>query len=180
MPPWPHVLLAVAALVGLAGCGAAASGPTLERGADTPSPSVSTRSPLGAAPTLRVELRLVGLMFVEGGYGVVAVSEGPGGNELARGAVQLVESGTVVLEVTAGTLEVRAWTHGCDPSGCSELTDVELDTLRPYSEDLCTTSVTVTPADSGRQEPPQTQLLYQYGALAPDNTWATCRLAVVP
>ena len=175
MPPRLRVLLALAGLVCLVGCGAPASGTPGAGGAASPA------EPVGAAPMLRVDLRLVGLTFVEGGYGVVAVSDGPGGNEVARGAVQLSEFAAVVLEVAPGELEVRAWTHGCGASGCAELSGVELDALVPYSEseELCTTSVTVPPAESGRQEPTQTQLLYQYGVLAPDDTRTTCRLEPV-
>ena len=183
MLPRLRVLFVLAGLVCLVGCGAPASGTPGAGGAASPA------EPVGAAPMLRVDLRLVGLTYVEGGYGVVAVSDGPGGNEVARGAVQLSESAAVVLEVAPGELEVRAWTHGCGASGCAEFSGVELDALVPSSEsesdseseseELCTTSVTVPPAESGRQKPTQTQLLDQYGVLAPDDTRTTCRLEPV-
>lgn len=134
----------------------------------------------GTAPTVLVELKLVEVMFVEGGYGVVAISDRASGDELARAAVQLSDSGSVVLPVIAGELDVRAWTHACDPSGCSELSDAELDRLRPGSDDLCTTSVAVPAPQPGTEEPSQTQLLYQFGVLARDDTRATCRLEVLP
>ena len=130
---------------------------------------------MSSAPTIDVELVLVGMLFVEGGYGVVSVTDGPAGSELARGAVQLGESGTVVLDVVAGTLEVSAWTQGCAPSGCRPLSDSELDASRPGT-DLCSTMVTVPAADSASAQP--TRLRYRTGVLAPGDTQVTCRLEV--
>lgn len=181
MLPGRRVLLAVVVLAGLVGYAQAGSGPPLEPGvSSTDTPHDSSGGTPRAAPTLQVELRLVGLLFIEGGFGVVSVSDGPGGSELARGAVPIGESGTrVVLEVAAGELEVRAWTHGCEPSGCTTLSEAELDALRPGADDLCTTIVTVPRAEPAQQAPTRTRLLYQYGVLAPTDTRTSCRLEVV-
>lgn len=180
IPAWRALAAAAAAVTvaAWAGCGGAAADPAGRQAQVADAPS----SGQPEAAQVRVEMHLVGLAFAEGGYGVVSVSDRPGGNELTRGANRFAEVAEVALEVTAGELEVRAWTHACEPSGCADLSDAELDALRPGAE-LCVTSVTVPPADLAKQGteqgPQQKRLRYEYGVLTPDATRTTCRLEVV-
>lgn len=144
MPAMASLALSLLALVGCADTTSDTAGRQAQV-ADAP-----TGGEASAAAQVLVDMHLVGLVFAEGGYGVVSVSDRPGGNELTRGADRFAETAEVALDVTAGELEVRAWTHACEPSGCADLSDTELDALRPRAE-LCVTSVTVPPADSAQQ-----------------------------